>query len=697
MQKVVAIIASVLAVASVLVGFQIAGPTAGQESARALSGSSFQAGNIISDANFYAGRSMTVDQVQSFLNAQVSSCTNNGCLRNGRYSMNTRSADAMCGAVTGGSSLSAAQILTRVGAACGISPKVMLVTLQKEQGLVTSRGPSAGVLERAMGYACPDNAGGHCDPAYAGVGNQVYWSAWQWKRYGNPAGTSNYFTWFNPGATRAIQYNVPTSCGTKAVAVQNKATAALYYYTPYTPNTAALNNLYGTGDGCSAYGNRNFWRMYSDWFGSPTGAAVPATTAAGNLETVTPTYNAVTVGGWALDTTTTASTRVEVTVGGKASSVVAAVKRPDVARAYPKSGALHGFSQQFTAAPGRQDVCVQAVAADGRTRKDLGCKTVTVLDGSPFGSLDVAKAVPTGVAVSGWAIDPETKASIGAHVHVDGRLKQKLTANQTRTDVAKAHPTYGSAHGFSATVPTDAGYRKVCAYGMDVGAGRNTVVGECRTVDVPGSRPIGSLNSATVSGSTISLRGWALDGDTTASVPVAISVDGVTKQVRADVPRTDVARRYPAYGQAHGFAYSVKAAKGTHEVCVTARNVGAGTADRQIRCTKVTVTNTAPTGRLDSVTPVSRAVQVGGWAFDGDTAKSPIAVTVTVDGVATRTTASQKRADVGRAYPSAGPAHGWSVSIPARAGSHTVCATAVDSAGATGTDTALGCRTVTVR
>jgi hypothetical protein len=50
--------------------------------------------------------------------------------------------------------------------------------------------------------------------------------------------------------------------------IENSATAALYNYTPYQPNQAALNNLYGTGDGCSAYGNRNFWRIFNDWFGS---------------------------------------------------------------------------------------------------------------------------------------------------------------------------------------------------------------------------------------------------------------------------------------------------------------------------------------------------------------------------------------------------------------------------------------------
>jgi hypothetical protein len=54
------------------------------------------------------------------------------------------------------------------------------------------------------------------------------------------------------------------------VNILNQATANLYDYTPYVPNSAALNNLYGLGDGCSSYGNRNFWRIYNDWFGSTT-------------------------------------------------------------------------------------------------------------------------------------------------------------------------------------------------------------------------------------------------------------------------------------------------------------------------------------------------------------------------------------------------------------------------------------------
>jgi len=62
------------------------------------------------------------------------------------------------------------------------------------------------------------------------------------------------------------------------VNVQNYATAALYNYTPYQPNAAALGNLYGTGDGCSSYGNRNFWVYYNDWFG-PTAGLPPVTLA----------------------------------------------------------------------------------------------------------------------------------------------------------------------------------------------------------------------------------------------------------------------------------------------------------------------------------------------------------------------------------------------------------------------------------
>ncbi|PKQ14395.1 MAG: hypothetical protein CVT68_12095, partial [Actinobacteria bacterium HGW-Actinobacteria-8] len=76
---------------------------------------------------------------------------------------------------------------------------------------------------------------------------------------------------YRAGVTNRIGYHPNASCGTQSVYIQNSATAALYNYTPYVPNSAALSAIPGTGNACSSYGNRNFWMYYWEWFGSPTG------------------------------------------------------------------------------------------------------------------------------------------------------------------------------------------------------------------------------------------------------------------------------------------------------------------------------------------------------------------------------------------------------------------------------------------
>ncbi len=132
----------------------------------------------------------------------------------------------------------------------------------EESSLVTSTSPSASSYRAATGYGCPDTA--PCDAQYYGFYNQVYKAAWQYKRYTNNPTSYSY----QAGRNNYVQWSPNASCGGSTVYIQNKATAALYIYTPYQPNAAALANLYGTGDSCSAYGNRNFWRIFSDWFGS---------------------------------------------------------------------------------------------------------------------------------------------------------------------------------------------------------------------------------------------------------------------------------------------------------------------------------------------------------------------------------------------------------------------------------------------
>jgi LysM repeat protein len=175
-----------------------------------------------------------------------------------------------CSSLPAKTNISAAELIYDVSIACGISPKVLLVKLQKEQGLVTSTNPSPRAYEFALGMDCPDTPSG-CSAASAGFFWQLYKGAGQLNWYSNPAGS---FTWLRPGATisRPYQANNP-GCGAQSFVLENRATAALYYYTPYVPNQTALGNLYGVGDVCSAYGNRNFFRDYTDWFGSTIGGS----------------------------------------------------------------------------------------------------------------------------------------------------------------------------------------------------------------------------------------------------------------------------------------------------------------------------------------------------------------------------------------------------------------------------------------
>lgn len=233
--------------------------------ARAADARDWDPGEIISDSVFYNANAMSSGQVQDFLNSRVPNCrsTSVPCLKNYAQSTDDRPTDKYCNGYRGQSRETAAQIIDNVARSCGISQRVLLVLLEKEQSLVSSSSPSAWSYSAATGQGCPDTA--PCDAATAGFFYQVYYAARQFEIYRlNP-------TWwgYQAGRWNNILYNPNSGCGTQRVFIQNQATAGLYIYTPYVPNQAALNNLYGSGDSCSAYGNRNFWRLFTDWFGNP--------------------------------------------------------------------------------------------------------------------------------------------------------------------------------------------------------------------------------------------------------------------------------------------------------------------------------------------------------------------------------------------------------------------------------------------
>ncbi|GAB4080381.1 hypothetical protein [Modestobacter muralis] len=258
----------VLCGAAVVAGLAVPGTTS-PALVEAADTSQFRAGNIISDQLFFDGGAMSADEVQTFLQQKNPNCVTPAdgtpCLKNARQDTGDKAADSRCpGAYAGARDESASTIIAKVGAACGISQRVLLVILQKEQGLVTASGSNlyARRYREAMGFACPDTA--PCRPEYNGFFNQVYSAARQYKNYATDPG--NYNT--KVGVVNNIRFDTEVSCGSSPVFVENQATAGLYNYTPYQPNAAALAAGRGTGDGCSAYGNRNFWIYYTDWFGS---------------------------------------------------------------------------------------------------------------------------------------------------------------------------------------------------------------------------------------------------------------------------------------------------------------------------------------------------------------------------------------------------------------------------------------------
>jgi hypothetical protein len=165
----------------------------------------------------------------------------------------------------------AAQLIWDASQASGINPQVTLVTLQKEQSLITGRqNATAEQLQRALdialGFGCPDSGG--CEGLYVGFYFQLfgnydsegnrYLGATKslMKSFTTPGGRGPYYNGkiAKVGDTIILGNTLGGYEGVQAeqrVTIENAATAALYRYTPHVFN-----------------GNYNFWRYMSDWFGS---------------------------------------------------------------------------------------------------------------------------------------------------------------------------------------------------------------------------------------------------------------------------------------------------------------------------------------------------------------------------------------------------------------------------------------------
>ncbi len=279
------------------------------QTASAVSASDWVAGNIIDDTVFTDASRLSVNQIQEFLNAKVPHCDTWGtqssefgggtraqygaaqgnpapftCLRDYYEVPKTSSGPGIPASNYGGAPIpagakSAAQLIYDSAQKYQISPAVLLVKLGTESAgpLTSDDWPLKKQFNYAMGAHCPDTGPGgsaNCDPNWSGFSLQMDEAAKLLRGYIDGM-DQPWWSYKKPYQNNYILWNVvERGCGGSNVYIQNKSTAALYTYTPYQPNAAALNNLYGTGDNCSAYGNRNFWRVYNDWFGSSTGSII---------------------------------------------------------------------------------------------------------------------------------------------------------------------------------------------------------------------------------------------------------------------------------------------------------------------------------------------------------------------------------------------------------------------------------------
>ncbi|MBR3179980.1 hypothetical protein IKF57_00400, partial [Candidatus Saccharibacteria bacterium] len=239
----------------------------------AASLANFDPGFIISDYQMGNYNSMNEAEIQAFLTSK-NPCSNRdynyylALSANPKYKWHFENGHFVClseerfgdGEVIGQGE-TAAHIIWQAAQDYKINPQALIVLLQKETSLITDPIPNDGDYRKATGYGCPDTA--PCSEKYYGFKNQVRKAAELFSTVLN-GGWTNYPLGYN-----YVQYNPNPGCGGTVVNIRSLATSALYRYTPYQPNPEAIAAGYGTAV-CGAYGNRNFYLYFEDWFGGVT-------------------------------------------------------------------------------------------------------------------------------------------------------------------------------------------------------------------------------------------------------------------------------------------------------------------------------------------------------------------------------------------------------------------------------------------
>ncbi len=261
----------------------------------------FNSNNLMADSIFSDSSSMSAADINNFLNGLASSCIS----PNSGFEARVPSGYSPSGGFTFGDFTSAGQVIATAAQVYRVNPRVLLATLQKEQGLVTGTASygcnqaNENEYAAAMGYGCPDSGTSHSwtgvslyrrngvehttasstcvsTSTAAGFSQQVIRGAWllafgQQRSRGNTSWavvTGNWNNSDDPGTcyggpmtqgyrkrcssdANAVYYDGYTTIDGTSTHMDTGATAALYWYTPHFS------------------GNQNFDNIYSNWWGSP--------------------------------------------------------------------------------------------------------------------------------------------------------------------------------------------------------------------------------------------------------------------------------------------------------------------------------------------------------------------------------------------------------------------------------------------
>ncbi|HSW36745.1 MAG TPA: CHAP domain-containing protein [Candidatus Saccharimonadales bacterium] len=157
--------------------------------------------------------------------------------------------------------------------------------------------------------------------------------------------------------------------------------------------------------------------------------------------------------------------------------------------AYVGYGPNHGVDYNLPLGYGPHRVCGFALNKGGTPggNQALDCRAIDISP-EPYGVFEGAWREGGGVAVRGWAIDPDIAGPVDIHVYrTDGSgatyFAGGFSANQSRQDVVTSNPGYDEYHGFNTTLSVPSGYQRLCAYVLNAAntAGHNRAMG-CITV-----------------------------------------------------------------------------------------------------------------------------------------------------------------------------------------------------------------------